>query len=206
MHAVDQSFVSGMMASKALPQQKAIELYNSCLSSNKDKRGVKIRDVDAFHRRMDKINKGISFFDLELKTIYSPWDQAQYWALVNTLEDDAVECATTFKGTGEKKMYFEIIDDLVEDLQNGGEGMLPHNYVQNLATTHGMTISDGSHLLQRMNQLKWLKTVRTTSGETFVAPGPRSLLELPQLRTLTIKLNMKGVQKFEDIVKTSASH
>ncbi|KAI0564724.1 Non-structural maintenance of chromosomes element 1 [Gracilaria domingensis] len=193
------------MAAKALSQQKAIELYNACLAASKEKRGVKVRDVDAFHRRMDKINKSLAFFDMELKTIYSPYDQAQYWALVNTLEDETVESATTFKGINEKKMYFDIIGELMDDLQSDGEGMLPHTYVQNLATNHGMTIADGSQMLQRMNHLKWLKTVRGPSGETFVAPGPRSLLELPQLRTLIIKLNMKGVKKFGEDVTESAS-
>lgn len=129
--------------------------------------------------------------DLQFKTIYSPWDNTQYWSVCNTVEDDATDTATVFNGINQKKMFFEVIEEIVEDIQSGGEGLLRFNDVQNLASSYGMTVADGGQFLHKLNQYKWLKTVRNRSGEAHIAPGPRSLLELPQLRTLALKKNMQ---------------
>lgn len=138
------------------------------------------------------MSRNLSSVDLEFKTIYSPWENEQFWGICNTVEDEDVEGAVIFKGIGEKKMFFDIIDDLVEDLTAGGEGMIPFNDAQNVASTHGLNISDGGQFLQRLNQYKWLKTIRSGTGDAYVAPGSRSLLELPQLRALAVKRNISG--------------
>lgn len=143
--------------------------------------------------------------DLQFKTIYSPWDNTQYWSVCNTVEDDAVDTATVFNGINQKKMFFEVIEDIIDDIQNGGEGLLGFNDVQNLASSHGMTVADGGQFLHKLNQYKWLKTVRKRSGEAHIAPGPRSLLELPQLRTLALKKNMETNKRRSNEIAPSQS-
>lgn len=56
LSGTEQSFVQAMLAAKALSTSKAIDLYNTCAGNVNPKRTTKIRDAEAFQKKIERIN------------------------------------------------------------------------------------------------------------------------------------------------------
>lgn len=119
-----------------------------------------------------------------------------FWGLCNTLEDAAVPISSTLK-KNENAAFF----DLVEVLQDE-DGLVPlvvaHGKVSKTAS---IPIVDAANLIQKLNQLKWLKIIKKQSGAVNVSFGARTLLEIPRIRSWLMRRNREiaDAAKDEDV-------
>lgn len=121
----------------------------------------------------------LEFAELQIKNMYSPWDDETYWGLCNTIGDEASRLGTHLD-KAEVGVCFNILKEL-QDLE-GGEMSLVE--AQNVSTERDLPVAEVGRIIQKLHQLHWLRIARR-DGEVKLTPGPRAIIELPQVRQWT---------------------
>jgi Nse1 non-SMC component of SMC5-6 complex len=175
-----QMFVQCLMVQGALPVASVRELYNSCgqtvVQACDASRAREVSsDEDGLIAVADQINKELQQVGMQLKTVYSPFDKVSYWGLVNTADDPPSRLATELS-TNQLRYFFGIVNDLLDNAD------LSLVEVQNMGPEFRLTVTMAGQTVQNLHRNQWLKILKKSSGPSKIVFGPRSLLELPNVR------------------------
>lgn len=179
-----QLFVQSLMAAGALSAKNTASLYNECGKSAVDHCGVtRQRSVDEDGSELDSvadpINRKLERFGLQLKTIYSPWENDRFWGVVNIANDPAARLANELS-TNKLNFFFGIVNELLSAEE------ISVTYAQNTCLKYNMRVAEAGHALQKLQRDQWLKMHKREGRGTVVTFGVRSLLELPDVRSWAI--------------------
>lgn len=175
LSAVQQAFLQALLAKKAIPNRDGVKLYNHCVDLSNGSKARKVTTDSEFDALKAKINKSLASLELRIQTAYSPWEEATFIGVVNTLEDDAARLGTYYHKT-DIGLFYAIIDELRESGGAVRTADAQSFYLEGRSTATGNT-----RIITRLCDDHWLRGVRTDNTAMLV-PGPRALLELPRVR------------------------
>lgn len=128
--------------------------------------------------------------------MYSPWEKKTYWGVCNTIEDEASRVGTHLS-KAEVELFFAIVDELREF-----DGEMDLVEAQNVSTQRHMPVAENGRVIQKLNQLQWLKIIRSQGNKASLILGPRAILELPKLRQWVRQVAQEKRQKEREQVKS----
>lgn len=169
----ERAFIQEMMGYHALPSIEATRVFNRCLKNSGDVREVA---EDELGDELEDANTMLRRYDFQLSA--AVYDGVLWWGLVNTSRDEAVaklSCAFT----DSELPYFRAIGEKIGESEHGH---YPLVQAQLLAKSFKMTVADGGRVIKRLSKALWL-AVERKDGANIVKYGPRSVLELPDVRS-----------------------
>jgi Nse1 non-SMC component of SMC5-6 complex len=191
-----QMFVQCLMVQGALPVGDARELYNSCgqtvvQACDVTRAREVASDEDGLITVADQINKDLQRVGMQLKTVYSPFDKVSYWGLVNTADDPPSRLATELSAN-QLRYFFCIVNDLLDNVD------LSLVEVQNMGPEFKLTVTGAGQTVQSLHRNQWLKILKRSTGPSKIVFGPKSLLELPNVRAWALNGGAAGEKGVND--------